>query len=82
MDYAGSFKYFTIGSIVLSAVSACLALMPFVYIGKIIDEVLSVMPDYSKATNIEEYGMKNYELDLKSNSGSDIAAVLELYNAH
>ncbi|MDY3032013.1 MAG: hypothetical protein SOS24_09740 [Clostridia bacterium] len=31
---------------------------------------------------IEEYGMKNYELDLKSNSGSDIAAVLELYNAH
>ena len=32
MDYAGSFKYFTIGSIVLSAVSACLALMPFVYI--------------------------------------------------
>lgn len=57
MDYAGSFKYFTIGSIVLSAVSACLALMPFVYIWKIIDEVLSVMPDYSKATNIEEYGM-------------------------
>jgi ATP-binding cassette subfamily B protein len=55
MDYAGSFKYFTIGSIVLSAVSACLALMPFVYIWKIIDEVLSVMPDYSKATNIEEY---------------------------
>ena len=45
MDYAGSFKYFTIGSIALSAVSACLALMPFVYIWKIIDQALSVMPD-------------------------------------
>lgn len=56
MDYAGNFKYFTIGSIVLSAVSACLALVPFVYIWKIIDEVLSVMPDYTKATNIEDYG--------------------------
>lgn len=58
MDYAGNFKYFTIGSIVLSAVSACLALVPFVYIWKIIDEVLSVMPDYTKATNIEDYGFR------------------------
>ena len=54
MGYAGGFKYFTIGSIVLAALSACLALVPFVYIWKIVDEVLAVMPDYSQAQNIED----------------------------
>lgn len=57
MGYAGGFKYFTIGSIVLAALSACLALVPFVYIWKIVDEVLTVMPDYSQAQNIEDYGI-------------------------
>ena len=57
MGYAGGFKYFTIGSIVLAALSACLALVPFVYIWKIVDEVLAVMPDYSQAQNIEDYGI-------------------------
>ena len=56
MDFAGGYKFFTIGSIVLAAVSACLALVPFVYVWKIVDEVLSVMPDYSQAQNIEDYG--------------------------
>ncbi|MCR5454336.1 MAG: ABC transporter ATP-binding protein/permease [Bacteroidales bacterium] len=56
MDYAGNFKYFTIGSIILAAVSACLALMPFVEIWKIVNEVLTVSPDFSKAQNIESYG--------------------------
>lgn len=56
MDYAGKFKYFTIGSMVFSALSACLALVPFVYIWKIVNEVLTVMPDFSQAENIENYG--------------------------
>ncbi len=56
MDYAGGFKYFTAGSLVLAVASACLALIPFVYIWKIMHEVLSVMPDYSQAQNIEDYG--------------------------
>lgn len=56
MDFAGGYKYFTIGSLVLAALSACLALVPFVFIWKIAGEVLSVMPDFSKAQNIEDYG--------------------------
>ena len=58
MDFAGGYKYFTIGSIVLAAASACLALVPFVFIWKITGEVLSVMPDFSKAQNIENYGFE------------------------
>ena len=58
MDFAGGYKYFTIGSIVLAAASACLALVPFVFIWKITGEVLSVMPDFSKAQNIEDYGFE------------------------
>ncbi|MBQ4230590.1 MAG: ABC transporter ATP-binding protein [Salinivirgaceae bacterium] len=56
MDNAGRFKYFTVGAIVLSAASACLGLVPFVYIWKIVNEVLSVAPDFAKAENIEDYG--------------------------
>ena len=58
MDFAGGYKYFTIGSIVLAAASACLALVPFVFIWKITGEVLSVMPDFSKAKKIEDYGFE------------------------
>ena len=57
MDFAGGYKFFTIGSIVLAAVGACLALVPFVYVWKIVDEVLTVMPDFSKAQHIEDYGI-------------------------
>ena len=56
MGYAGRHKYFTAGSLILAVVSACLALIPFVYIWKIMNEVLTVMPDFSKAQNIEDYG--------------------------
>lgn len=56
MGYAGKFKWFTVGSIVFAALSACLALVPFVYIWKIVNEVLTVMPDFAKAQNIEDYG--------------------------
>ncbi len=56
MDYAGNYKYFTIGSIILAALSACMSLMPFVEIWKIVNEVLTVNPDFSKAQNIETYG--------------------------
>jgi ATP-binding cassette, subfamily B, bacterial IrtA/YbtP len=48
--YAGRFKYLTYASMLLSAVSAVCALMPFVYIWKIIREALAVMPDFSRMT--------------------------------
>lgn len=55
--YAGSFKYLTIASWVLSAVSALVALVPFVYIWEIIKEVLKVAPDFSAADNLTHYGV-------------------------
>lgn len=56
MQYAGDHKYFTYGSLVLAALSALIALVPFYYIWKIMEEVLKVRPDYSKAVHIKEYG--------------------------
>lgn len=55
--YAGSFKYLTIASWVLSAVSALVALVPFVYIWEIIKEVLKVALDFSAADNLTHYGV-------------------------
>lgn len=55
-DYAGNFKYLTITSWILSAVSALTALLPFVYIWKIIQEVLDVAPDFSQALNLSHNG--------------------------
>ena len=56
MDYAGKFKYFTLGSIILAAVSACIAMLPFVEIWKIVNEALTVNPDFYKAEDIDTYG--------------------------
>ncbi|AQS09630.1 iron import ATP-binding/permease protein IrtA [Clostridium saccharobutylicum] len=54
--YAGKFKYLTIISWVLSAASALMALIPFVFIWKIIKEVLNVSPNFSGAKNLTHYG--------------------------
>ncbi|MDD4125755.1 MAG: ABC transporter ATP-binding protein [Eubacteriales bacterium] len=55
-SYAGSFRYLTISSWVLSAISALVALLPFIYIWKIIKEVLDVAPDYGAAQNLAHNG--------------------------
>ena len=56
MSYAGRHKAFTYASWVLSAVSALMALVPFLYIWMILRDVLNAAPDYSKAVNIPYYG--------------------------
>ncbi|MCI5493406.1 MAG: ABC transporter ATP-binding protein/permease [Lachnospiraceae bacterium] len=56
--YAGNYKYLTITSWILSAVSAWIALVPFYFIWKIIKEVLDVAPDYGNATHLAAYGWK------------------------
>ncbi len=56
MEYAGRFKVLTYLSLILSALSSVLALLPFVYIWRIIREVLEVQPDFSKATGIVRNG--------------------------
>ena len=56
MGYAGGHRVFTYASLVLSAVSALVALVPFVYIWKILRDVLNAAPDYAQAVNIPHYG--------------------------
>ena len=56
MGYAGNYRYFTYASWVLSAVSALVALVPFVYIWKILRDVLNAAPDYAQAVNVPHYG--------------------------
>ncbi len=56
MEYAGRFRTLTYMSLVLSALSSVLALVPFVCIWRIIREVLEVQPDFSKAAGIVRNG--------------------------
>ena len=68
--YAGNYKYLTIASWVLSAVSALIALSPFYFIWKIIKEVLDVSPKFGQAQNLSEYGWKAVGFALLSSSNS------------
>lgn len=56
LDYAGNFRYLTYSSWLLSAISAFVALVPFLFIWQMIREVLEVSPDFSKAENLSHYG--------------------------
>ena len=56
--YAGNYKYLTIASWILSAVSALIALLPFYYIWRIMQEVVLAAPDYSKAQNLSVLGWR------------------------
>ncbi len=57
MRYAGNRKYLTYASWVLSAASAVIALLPFVCIFRIIQEIVAVAPDFSQAVNIVHNGV-------------------------
>ena len=56
LQIAGNHKYLLYASWVLSAISALVALVPFYYIWKIIQEVLEVAPDFSYAQNLTHNG--------------------------
>lgn len=56
MKYSGKYKIFTYLSLILSGISSVLALIPFVYIWKIIKEVIEVMPNFQDATSIVHNG--------------------------
>ncbi len=56
MGYAGGHRYLTYLSLLLSAVSAVLALFPFVFLFRIIREVIEVAPNYAQATHIVRNG--------------------------
>ncbi len=57
LDYAGNFRWLTYASWVLSVISALLALVPFIYIWKIIKEVLDVAPNYENSTTLTHNGI-------------------------
>ena len=57
MAYAGKHRYLTYASWALSAISALVALLPFICIWRIIKEVLEVAPNYSQATNLVYNGV-------------------------
>ena len=56
MGYAGGHRALTYLSLILSAATGVLALMPFVYLWKIISEVIEVAPNFSKAADITHNG--------------------------
>lgn len=56
MGWAGKHKYLTYASWALSAVSALCALVPFIYIWRIINDVIAVAPNFSAAVNLKSYG--------------------------
>ena len=56
LDYAGNFRYFTIASWILSALSAFLALVPFWYIWRIIKEAIENAPNFSNAAGMVHNG--------------------------
>lgn len=56
LGYAGNHKYLTLASWVLSALSALIALVPFVYIWKILQSVLTAAPNIGSAENLVFYG--------------------------
>ena len=56
LGYAGSRKYLTYASWVLSALSALLALVPYWYIWQVIREVLAAAPDFGQARGLVRNG--------------------------
>ena len=56
MGYAGGHAGLTWLSLVLSAVSAVVGLLPFVCLWRIIKEVIEVRPDFSQAAGITKNG--------------------------
>ena len=56
LGYAEGHRFLLYASWVLSAGSALLALVPFWYIWKILEEVLAVAPHFAQAQHLVEYG--------------------------
>lgn len=56
LGYAGNHKYLTYASWILSAMSAIIALVPYLYIWQLMREILRVAPDFGSAQNITHNG--------------------------
>ena len=56
LTIAGSYRYLTYASWILSAISALIALVPYYFIWQIMREVLEVAPNFSRAQNLTHNG--------------------------
>ncbi len=64
--YAGKFRYLTIVSCILSSASALLALVPFYYIWRIMQEIVRVAPNYERAENLAVLGWRAFGFSILS----------------
>jgi len=55
--YAGNYKILTYLACIFSGISALLALIPFIYIWKVVEEIFRVAPDITKAEGLPHYGL-------------------------
>lgn len=60
LNYSGNYKYLTIVGMFLSALSAICLLVPFVYIGDVVNALLAVAPDFTKAQNLDVYAINAF----------------------
>ena len=60
LNYSGNFKYLTIVGMFLSALSAICLLVPFVYIWNVVNALLAVAPDFTKAQNLDVYAINAF----------------------
>lgn len=60
LNYSGNYKYLTIVGIFLSALSAICLLVPFVYIWDVVNALLAVAPDFTKAQNLDVYAINAF----------------------
>ena len=56
LTIAGSYRYLTYASWILSAISALIPLVPYYFIWQVMREVLEVAPDFSRAQNLTYNG--------------------------
>ena len=56
LTIAGSYRYLTYASWILSAISALIALVPYYFFWQVMREVLEVAPDFSRAQNLTYNG--------------------------
>lgn len=66
LAYAGKYKYLTLLSFIFSAISAVISLMPFIYIWKVINEIIQVYPNYAQASHVTQYGWMAFMMALIS----------------
>lgn len=57
LNYSGNYKYLTIIGMFLSALSAICLLVPFIYIWDVVNALLAVAPDFTKAQNLDVYAI-------------------------